>query len=83
MVGNTILIIKTPGCGHCEEVMEIIDKKIKPDFPDLDVEVIDVTQKPEYLQKYPVMSAPGIVINGKLEFQGVATEQQIRSKLKE
>lgn len=32
----------------------------------------DVTKNPEILQKYPIMAAPCVVINGKLEFAGGA-----------
>ncbi|MGI0008421.1 MAG: hypothetical protein ACRD92_02235 [Nitrosopumilaceae archaeon] len=34
-------------------------------------EKIDVTEKPEYLQKYPIYTALGLVLNGKLEFTGI------------
>ncbi|EGG41895.1 Hypothetical protein Nlim_1265 [Candidatus Nitrosarchaeum limnium SFB1] len=34
-------------------------------------DVIDVTEKPEYLEKYPIFMAPGLVIDGKLEFTGI------------
>ena len=35
---------------------------------DITLEEVDITQKPELLQKYPIMSSPGIVIDGQLEF---------------
>jgi len=33
--------------------------------------------------EYMLMSAPGIVINNKLEFTGGVTEEQLRAKLNE
>ncbi len=45
-------------------------------------DVIDVTEKPEYLEKYPIYTAPGIIINGKLEFTGVPKKQKLVEKLK-
>jgi hypothetical protein len=45
-------------------------RRVQYDFPDMKVEYIDVTQRPDILQKYPLMSAPGIVINGKLQYPG-------------
>ena len=33
-------------------------------------DLIDVTEKPEYLEKYPIF-ATGLVIDGKLEFTGI------------
>lgn len=43
--------------------------------------VIDVTEKPEYLKKYPIFTAPGIVIDGKLEFAGVPKKEKLSEKL--
>jgi len=45
-------------------------------------EVIDITEKPEYLQKYPIFTAPGVVIDEKLEFTGVPKKQELEEKLK-
>ncbi len=44
-------------------------------------ELIDVTEKPEYLEKYPIYTAPGIVINGKLEFTGAPKKKELTEKL--
>jgi len=41
-----------------------------------------VTKKPEYLKKYPIFTAPGVVINGKLEFTGVPKKEELLEKLK-
>lgn len=71
-----VKILTTPDCAACAKVKKMLDKmRVK-------YEVIDVTKKPEILQKYPILSAPGIVINGKLEFFGVPKEEELREKLK-
>jgi glutaredoxin len=46
-------------------------------------DVIDVTEKPEYLEKYPIYTAPGIVIDGKLEFTGIPNRKKLVEKLRE
>lgn len=70
-----VQILTTPGCGGCAVVKAMLDKlKVK-------YSVIDITKKPEILKKYPIMSAPGIVINGKLEFNGVPSEKELKEKL--
>lgn len=57
-------------------------EKVQPDFPDMKVTYLDVTQQPEILQQYHVLSAPGIVINGKLEYTGGLDETAFRERLK-
>ncbi len=44
-------------------------------------EMIDITKNQEILQKYPIMSAPGIVIDGKLELIGVPSERELAGKM--
>lgn len=75
-------LLTMPGCTHCAAAKKTIEK-IKGDFPEMSVEIIDVTENPEAAQKYMLMSAPGIVINGKLEFTGGITEEAIKKRLKE
>jgi len=69
-------ILTTPGCTNCIVVEKMLDE-MKVSY-----EVIDVTEKSEYLEKYPIYTAPGVVINGKLEFTGVPKKQELMEKLK-
>jgi len=68
-------ILTTPSCSNCSIVEKMLD--------DLGIkyEVIDVTKKPEYLQKYPIYTAPGIVIDDKLEFVGVPKKEKLKAKI--
>jgi len=68
-------ILTTPDCSNCSVVERMLDE-MKVSY-----EVIDVTEKPEYLKKYPIFTAPGVVINGKLEFTGVPKRKELVEKL--
>ncbi len=71
-----VQILTTPGCSSCAKVEKMLDEmKVK-------YKIIDITKNPKILQKYQVMSAPGIVINGKLEFTGVPSKEELKKKLK-
>ncbi len=71
-----VQILTTSGCTSCARVEKMLDKmKVK-------YKIIDITKNPQILQKYQIMTAPGIVINGKLEFSGVPKEEELRAKLK-
>ena len=69
-------ILTTPDCSNCSVVEKMLDEI------GISYEVIDVTKKPEYLQKYPIFTAPGVVINGKLEFTGIPKSKDLIEKLK-
>jgi len=75
-MNHKIEILTTPGCSNCSVVEKIFDDL------GLSYDVIDVTEKSEYLEKYPIFTAPGIVINGILEFTGVPKKEEIMTKLK-
>jgi len=74
-MNHKIEILTTPSCGNCQVVEKMLDDmKISYD-------VIDVTENPEYLEKYPIFTVPGIVIDDKLEFTGVPKKQELLEKL--
>lgn len=74
-------ILTSPGCAGCAEA-EAMMENVRPDFPGMTVEVVDILKHPEAVQKYFLMTAPGIAINGRLEFTGVPSEEELRKKLK-
>lgn len=77
-----MLFITVPNCVQCAKAKHVIEK-VQPDFPELKVEYLDVTVHPEILQQYRVLSAPGIVLNGKLEYTGGLEEGAFRERLRQ
>lgn len=75
-----VLFLTVPNCVQCAKAKRVIEK-VQPDFPDMKVTYIDVTQQPSILQTYPVMSSPGIVVNGRLEYTGGLDESAFRALL--
>lgn len=72
----TVQILTTPDCTSCAYVEKMLDKM------GVKYEIIDITKNPEILQKYPILAAPGVVINGRLEFVGVPKEKELAEKVK-
>ena len=74
-MNHKIEILTTPSCGNCKVVEKMLDEM------NISYQVIDVTEKPEYLEKYPIFTAPGVVIDDKLEFTGIPKKQELVEKL--
>ena len=74
-MNHKIEILTTPSCGNCKVVETMLDEMNIP------YQVIDVTEKPEYLEKYPIFTAPGVVIDDKLEFTGIPKKHELLKKL--
>ena len=70
-----VQILTTPGCSNCGVLENILEKL------DVTYDLIDVTEKPEYLEKYPIFTAPGLVINEKLVFTGIPKIDELKKKL--
>lgn len=71
-----IEILTTPDCSNCKILEKMLDEM------NISYQVIDVTEKPEYLQKYPIFTAPGLVIDEKLEFTGIPKQKDLEKIIK-
>lgn len=68
-------ILTTPDCSNCKVVERYLDEL------GVSYKTIDVTENPQLLQKYPIFTAPGIVINDKLEFTGIPSKKELAEKI--
>lgn len=73
------------GCSHCAEAKKILDGEIKPKFPDVEIEYIDITsdQGQKLVQKYSIMSSPGIIVNDELFSVGGLNKEKLIQKIQE
>lgn len=76
-----VTLIRPSGCQHCMVVKSTLEK-MKTDYPELAIEEIDVvtTEGQALVQKYNILSSPGILINGEFFAMGGATESQLRER---
>ena len=65
-------VLTTPGCSNCKVLEKMLDNL------GISYNLIDVTEKSEYLEKYPIFTAPGLVIDGKLEFTGIPKLEDLK-----
>jgi len=69
-----VQILTIPDCSNCNILEKMLDQL------GVQYDVINVTKNPEYLEKYPIFTAPGLVINEKLEFIGIPKIEELKSK---
>ena len=65
-------VLTTPGCSNCQVLEKMLGKL------GISYDLIDVTEKPEYLEKYPIFIAPGLVIDGKLVSTGIPKIEDLK-----
>ena len=83
---NTVRIqeLSTPGCAHCVEAKKILQNEIKPNFPNVDVEYIDMLSEEgqKMVLEYGIMASPGIIVNGELFSVGGLNKEKLIEKIK-
>ena len=75
--------VTVPGCRECIQ-FEKVWEEIKGDFPNVAFRQHDATtpEGQEMIQKYEIMAAPGIIINGELFSTGGVNKDSLVEKLK-
>ena len=68
-------ILTTPDCSNCSVLERMLDEM------KIFYEIIDITEKPEFLERYPVFTAPALVIDDKLQFIGIPKKQELKKLL--
>ena len=76
-MNHKVEILTTPSCENCKVVEKMLEGL------GISFKVIDVTEKPDYLKKYSIFTAPGVVINEKLEFTGIPNKKELMIKLED
>jgi glutaredoxin len=73
-------LLTMAGCPHCAHARTVLER-VQPDYPELEVIIHDIAEEPELASRYMLMSAPGVVIDGKLVFSGGLDETKLRERL--
>jgi len=76
--------VSTQGCVNCAAAKKLLKEEIQPNFPDVDIEYIDMLsdQGMKMVQQYGIMSSPGIIVNGELFSTGGLNKEKLIEKIK-
>ena len=76
--------VTSDGCSKCAKTKEILENEIKPNFPDVEFEYIEMMseQGQKMVQEYGIMSSPGVIVNGELFSIGVLDKDKLVEKIK-
>ena len=77
--------ISTPGCSHCAAAKKILEEDIKPQFPEVEVEYLDLfsDEGQKLVQEHGIMSSPGIIVNGEVFSVGGLNKGKLIEKIKQ
>lgn len=78
-------VFSSNSCPHCPSAIKVAEEAQNDMGLDIEVEVVNVND-PDNMQRardYQIMAVPTIAINGKVEFVGAPTKDQLVSKINE
>ena len=65
-------VLTTPDCSSCRNLEQMLESL------EIKYVLVDVTENPEYLEKYPIFTAPGLVVDGKLVVTGIPKKENLK-----
>jgi len=76
--------VSTPGCSSCEAAKKVLEEEIKDKFSNVKIEYVDMLSEKgqKMVQKYSIMSSPGIIVNGELFSSGGLNKKKLIEKIK-
>jgi glutaredoxin len=79
-----IQIVSMPDCAHCEHATRVLREEIKREFPEVKIESVSALSEEgmQLVQKYAIMTSPGIIINGRLFSTGELDRERLSAELR-
>ncbi len=82
MPGMELVYLKSPTGLHHERAVEVLSR-IREKVPDLEYREVDPRKDPEYAEKFHIKYAPGIIINGQIEYVGIPRERMLLDRIRQ
>ena len=76
------ILINGAGCVKCKRAEAIIDKVLEKHKWKVKVLKTDITKETDKIVECEIMSTPAIIIDGKLEFEGVPNEEDLDKEIR-
>ncbi len=77
-----LVYLRSP-TGLQHERAAIVLGQIRELIPDLEYREVDPREEPEYAAKFNIKYAPGIIIDGRIEYVGIPRERMLLNRIRE
>lgn len=76
-----MVYLKSPTGLHHERAMEVLGR-VREKVPDLEYREVDPREDPDYAAQFHIKYAPGIIIDGRIEFVGIPRERMVLDRVR-
>lgn len=77
-----LVYLKSPTGTHHERAVEVLGR-IRKRLPDLKYREVDPREDPDYAAQFHILYAPGIIIDGRIEYVGIPRERMLLDRIRQ
>lgn len=77
-----LVYLKSPTGLHQERAEEVLDQ-IRELVPELKYREVDPREEPEYAANFNIKYAPGIIIDGRIEYVGIPRARMLLERIRQ
>ncbi|MEE8199519.1 MAG: hypothetical protein V3R48_07410 [Thermoplasmata archaeon] len=77
-----LVYLKSP-TGQQHERAQAVLARVREEMPDLEYREVDPRKDPEYASQFPITYAPGLIIDGVIEYVGIPRERMLLDRLRQ
>ncbi|MFQ6012996.1 MAG: hypothetical protein ACE5LS_05075 [Thermoplasmata archaeon] len=77
-----LVYLKSP-TGQQHERAEVVLARVRKALPDLEYREVDPREDPDYAAQFPITHAPGLIVDGRIEYVGIPRERMLLDRLRQ
>lgn len=77
-----LVYLKSP-TGQQHERAQAVLARVRETMPDLKFREVDPRKDPDYASQFPISHAPGLIVDGRIEYVGIPRERMLLDRLRQ
>ncbi|MFQ5908801.1 MAG: hypothetical protein ACE5JE_08275 [Thermoplasmata archaeon] len=77
-----LVYLKSP-TGQQHERAEVVLARVQEVLPDLEYREVDPRRDPDFAAQFPISHAPGLIVDGRIEYVGIPRERMLLDRLRQ
>ncbi len=77
-----MVYLRSPTGLHHERALDVLGR-VREKLPDLEYREVDPREDPDYAAQFHIKYAPGIVIDGRIEFVGIPRTRMVLDRIRQ
>ncbi|MFQ5919254.1 MAG: hypothetical protein ACE5I4_04320 [Thermoplasmata archaeon] len=77
-----LVYLKSP-TGQQHDRAQMVLTRVREKMPDLEYREVDPRKDPDYASQFPISHAPGLIVDGRIEYVGIPRERMLLDRLRQ